>query len=59
MICEVGRYLDNTQAQHRASVQGHSGSVVCRQAAEQLTVWFSKWRTEAAFGEVADTSDLP
>ena len=36
-------------------MQGHSGSVVCRQAAEHLTLlWFSQWRTEAALGEVAE-----
>jgi len=40
--------------QHRATVQGHSGSVVCRQAAEHLILWFSQWRKEAALGEVAE-----
>lgn len=36
-------------------MQGHSGSVVCWQAAEHLTLlWFSQWRTEAALGEVAE-----
>jgi len=38
-------------------VQGHSGSVVSRQAAENFTLWFSKWRTEAALGEVAHRTD--
>jgi hypothetical protein len=28
---------------------------VCRQAAENLTLWFSQWRAEAALGEVAET----
>jgi hypothetical protein len=42
------------QSQHRASVQDHSGNVVCRQAAETLTLCFSQWRTEAALGEVAE-----
>ena len=36
-------------------MQGHSGSVVCRQAAEHLTLlWFSQWRRVAALGEVAE-----
>jgi len=35
-------------------VQGHSGSAVCRQAAEHLTLWLCEWRTESALGEVAE-----
>ena len=35
-------------------LQGHSGSAVCRQAAEHLTLWLSEWRTESALGEVAE-----
>jgi hypothetical protein len=27
---------------------------VCWQAAENLTVWFSQWRAQAALGEVAE-----
>ena len=35
-------------------LQGHSGSAVCRQAAEHLTLWLCQWRTESALGEVAE-----
>jgi len=35
-------------------VQRHSGSAVCRQAAEHLALWFCEWRTESALGEVAE-----
>ena len=43
-----------------ANVQGHIGSVVCRQAAVNLTsTCFSQGRSEASLGEVTDTSNSP